>query len=378
MIYALKKYKDIITRTMKTKIQTLLFLLIAVPTMVFANDNCSTKGKYSKEKKIKKEYSVNTDARLKIDNSYGNVNVVSWDQNTIVIEVFIKTNGNDEDKVQDKLDEIDVNFSGDATFVSAETTFSKSSRSWWNSWKSNNVNMEVNYKVKVPVTNDVDLSNDYGGISLNKIEGNAKISCDYGKLTIGELLGDGNSLNFDYTKNSTIGYMKSGRITADYSAFILESGGDIELNADYSKSEFGDIVNLNYNCDYGSLYTGTTKDITGRGDYLSAKLGVVQGDVNLNTDYGSIRINELSSSAGDVIIRSDYTGIKIGYDAGYSFSFNISLEYAGLSGDDNFEITKKRIESSDKYYEGFYGSQNSPNNININSEYGGVTFTRLN
>jgi hypothetical protein len=363
---------------MKTKIQRLLFLLIVIPTMALATDDCS-KGKYTKEKKIKKEYSVNADARLKIDNSYGNVNVVSWNQNTIVIEVFIKTNGNDEDKVQDKLDEIDVSFNGNSSFVSAETTFNRSGgRSWWNSWKNNNVNMEINYEVKVPVTNDVDLSNDYGGISLNKIEGNAKISCDYGKLTIGELLGDNNSLNFDYTKNSTIGYMKNGRINADYSGFLLEKAGDIELNADYSKSEFGEIGNLNYNCDYGSLYTNVSNDITGQGDYLSSKIGVVNGDINLNADYGSISINELSSQAGDVVIQSDYTGIKIGYDTGYNFTFNISLEYAGLSGDENFEFTKKRIQSSDKYYEGYYGSANSSNNVNINSEYGGVTFTRLN
>lgn len=363
---------------MKTQIQTFLFVFLIIPGLLFASDN-GYKGKYTKEKSIKKEYSVSPDARLKIDNSYGNVNVVSWDQNTIVIEVTVKTNGNDEEKVQDKLDEINVNFSGNSSFVSAETTFSKNGgRSWWNSWRNNNVNMEINYEIKVPITNDIDLSNDYGSIAINKMEGNAKISCDYGKLIIGELLGEDNLLNFDYTKNSTISYMKSGRIVADYSGFVLENGGDIELNADYSKSEFGDIARLDYNCDYGSLYTQSTQDITGKGDYLSTRLGVVNGGINLNADYGSIRINELSSTAGDVVIQSDYTGIKIGYNEGYSFNFNISLEYAGLNGEDDFEITKKRIQSSDKYYEGYYGSSTAPNTVTINSEYGGVTFTRLN
>jgi len=361
---------------MKTK---LILLLLAFPLFVMANNHPKYKGRYTKEKKISKEYTVNPDARLKVDNSYGNVNVTSWDQNTIVIEVFVKTNGNDEDEVQEKLDEIDVDFSGDSSFVSAETRFSRSkSRSWWNSWKSNNVNMEINYEIKVPITNDVDLSNDYGGISLNVLQGNAKISCDYGKITIGELLGDDNSLDFDYTKNSTIGYMKNGRIDADYSSFMLEKAGDINLNADYTKSEFGTIANLDYNCDYGSLYTNISNAIHGEGDYLTTRIGEVHGDLNLNADYGSIRIRELSNDAGNVSIQSDYTGIKIGYDSDYSFNFDISLEYSGLSGEDDFEITKKRIQSTDKYYEGFYGDSNSSNTININSEYGGVTFTRLN
>lgn len=363
---------------MKMKIQTLFFLFIALPAMALARDT-GPKGKYTKEKKIKKEYTVNTDARLKIDNSYGNVNVVSWDQNIVVIEVFVKTTGNDEDKVQDKLDEIEVKFSGSNDFVSAETIFNRNGgRSWWNSWKNSNVNMEINYEVKVPITNDVDLSNDYGGISLNKLEGNAKISCDYGRLTIGELLGEDNSLNFDYTKNSIIEYMKNGRINADYSGFTLEKGGDIDLNADYSKSEFGEIGNLSYSCDYGSLYSDSSKDVSGQGDYLTTRLGIVRGIVDIEADYGSIRINELSNTAGDVRIESDYTGIKIGYDTGYSFNFMISLEYAGLSGKDDFQFTKSRVESSDKYYEGYYGTQDTSNTLTIDSKYGGVTFTRLN
>lgn len=360
---------------MKTKIHTLLFILLAVPAIVLGNNGF--KGRYTKEKKVKKEFTVNPDATLKIDNSYGNVNIVSWNENRTVIEVFIKTNGNNEDKVQDKLDQINVSFDGSASYVSAKTEFNKSgNRSWWKSWKNSNVNMEIRYEVKVPVTNDIDISNDYGGIDLNRIEGNAKISCDYGKLTIGDLMGDNNTLNFDYTSNSTIGYMKSGRITADYSGFIVEKAGPIDLNADYTKSEFGEIGDLNYSCDYGSLHTGATGDVEGQGDYLSAKLGTVNGDVNINADYGSVRIEELSATAGDVVIQSDYTGIKIGYHNDYNFTFNITLEYAGLSGKDDLEFTKKRVESSDKYYEGYYGNSSSSNRINIDSEYGGVTLTK--
>ncbi len=361
---------------MKTKIYTLFFILIAIPTVALAYNGF--KGQYTKEKKVKKEFTVNPDARLKIDNSYGNVNIVSWSQNKTVIEVFIKTNGNNEERVQEKLDEIEVDFNGSASFVSATTKFdSGGGRSWWKSWKSSNVNMEIRYEIKVPVTNDIDISNDYGGITINEIQGNAKISCDYGQFTIGKLLGDNNSLNFDNTHNVSIEYIKSGRITADHSSFNLEKAEKIELNADHTKSEFGEVQDLNYVCDYGKLQAGTIGELTGRGDFLSTTFETIQGNVNLNTSYGSLRINELAPSAGDVVIQSDFTGVKIGYNSGYNFTFNISLEYAGLSGKEDLEITKNRIESSDKYYEGYYGNENSQNNININSEYGGVTFSKL-
>lgn len=355
------------------------FLFIATTAFVFAsNGPGDLKGRYTKEKKIKKEYSVNADAMLKINNSYGNVDVTSWGENRVVIEVTVRTNGNNEEKVAEKLDDIDVVFDASSGLVSATTKIGKENRSWWNSWNnSNNVNMEINYLIKVPATNRIDLNNDYGAIFLNRIEGQAKISCDYGKLELGELLADNNYLSFDYTNNSTIGYMKSGKINADYSGFTLEKADYVELNADYTKSTINNVKSINYVCDYGNLTVDNTSKVVGRGDYLSLRLGTVSGDVNLNADYGSIKIDNLTPQAGDVTIQTDYAGIKVGYSSNYHFTFTIELEYAGLGGEDDFEITKKRIESSDKYYEGFYGDASSKNNININSEYGGVNFNKV-
>src|SRR5690606_27179640 len=100
-----------------------------------------------------------------------------------------KANGNNEDKVQKKLDEIRVEFNASSSIVSAKTLFENSKWGW--SWgNSSNVSMEINYTVKVPVNNSVDFKNDYGGINLDKINGNANISCDYGKLHLGELNGN--------------------------------------------------------------------------------------------------------------------------------------------------------------------------------------------
>lgn len=163
-----------------------LLILLMLPALVFSNNNWK-KGKHTKEKTIHKEFDVNSDAMVKIDNSYGNLDIVTWDENRVVIDITITTNGNNEDKVQDKLDKIDVDFSSSSTLVSAKTRFGKSSKSWF-SWGNSNVNMKINYVVKMPITNSVDLENDYGSINLDKLEGKAIISCDYGKITTKELI----------------------------------------------------------------------------------------------------------------------------------------------------------------------------------------------
>lgn len=357
-------------RTLLFKIAT-VFLLV-VPITLLAH-NGKPKGKYTKEKTIKKEFSVNSDALLKVDNSYGNLNITSWAENRVLIEVHIKTNGNNEEKVQRKLDEISVNFDNSANMVSAKTIFDNNRSSW--GWGNNtNVNMQINYTIKVPVKNNVHLDNDYGSIILDRIDGHAKINCDYGRLDIGELHGRNNQLNFDYTSKSRIEYMNSGKISADYSDFTIEKAGDLTINADYTNSTVEKMGNLVYSSDYGKIEIGEAGNVQGNGDYINVNLGILHGNVDINADYGSVRIEKMAADAGNLLIKSDYTGIKVGYDPEYHFSFEIRTSYAGVSGKDDFEVNISEVKNTSKYYKGHYGSANSGNSVSISSDYGGISF----
>ncbi|WCO03042.1 hypothetical protein [Psychroserpens ponticola] len=363
---------------MKTQLlYKLLFAFILIPTLTFGGNSNKWSGEHTKEKTIKKEFQVSSNATLKVNNSYGNIDIITYEGSTISIEVHIKTNGNDLEKVQEKIDDIDIEFNASSTSVMAKTLFSKNkSKSWWNWGKNNNVNMSINYIIKLPITNNVDLNNDYGSITLDKLEGRAEINCDYGKITTKELMADHNDINFDYTNNAYFEYIKSGSINADYSGYTVGKAKSLDVNADYTKSEIELAENISYNCDYGSLKINNANNVNGNGDYLTLRLGTIYKNIDIKADYGSIKIGKMAANAGNVEIESDYCGITIGYDSGYAFDFDIDLEYASLRDADGFEFTKKRIESSDKYYQGYYRNSNSGNMIRIKSEYGSVTFKK--
>ena len=289
---------------------------------------------------------------------------------------LLQPSWNNEEKVQKKLDQITVNFDASPNMVSAKTIFNKGKSSWWK-WGNNNVNMKVDYVIKMPITNSVDLSNDYGSINLDKLEGHARISCDYGKITTKELMADDNQLTFDYTNNSYFEYIKSGKINADYSGYTVGKAEDLEINADYTKSKVEIAEDIRYNNDYGSLTIDKVNNVTGNGDYLTLRIGDVYKNISIKADYGSCKINNMTANAGDITIESDYMKITIGFDPGYSFDFDLDLEYASLRGDtDDFDFSVKRIKSSDKYYAGHHGNSGSGNKIRINSEYGSVTFNK--
>ncbi|MFK7748799.1 MAG: hypothetical protein AB8B65_10430 [Kordia sp.] len=360
---------------MKTLLYNCIACAFLLPLIVLGNND--HKGKHTKEKTITKEFSVNADALLKVTNSYGAVEMTAWDKNTVAIEVVIKTNGNSESKVAERLEQIDVTFSNTAAMVTAVTDFSKNQERSWRKWnKRNSVNVTVNYTIKFPKGNELNISNDYGEIFLDTAENNVTLNCDHGKMKIGKLLGKDNSLNFDHTDNVAIAYINGGRINADYSSFKIEEAENIRLNADHTKSHFGTISYLNYNCDYNTLQIDLAYNVTGMGDYLSLRLGGISGNLDLKADYGSIKIAHMTDDAGSIRIASELAGIKIGYDPNYHFSFELNLDYTSIKGEEGFTTNTKQVESQESYYEGYYGDKFSGNKVSIDSEYGSIRFEK--
>lgn len=351
-------------------IYKITFLLLLFPFITNANTGDK---KHEKSKTIKKEYSVNSNAKLDIDNKYGDLNITTWDKNRVEIQVIITVKGDDLDEVEDKLNSIKIEFNASSSLVQAETIFGEKKSNW--SWfgRSKNTNYKINYIVKMPKTNSVDLDNDYGSIYLGNLSGKAAINCDYGKISIGELSASNNNINLDYCSSSSIAFMKSGDINIDYSKLTIDNSENIKLNADYSTIKFVKAGSIDYNLDYGSITVNDVESIIGNSDYVSLRFGTVRKKLVVDTDYGSLTIKNLIKGFDNVEITGQYTGIKIGVESENSFNFEIDLQYSGFKRDDDkIEFFKSISKSTKKYYEGKYGKGKTNSTLNVNSQYGSV------
>ncbi len=358
---------------MKKSIYKIAFLFLLVPLVSFGTKE--TTPKHEKSKTVKKEYSVSSDATVDISNKYGNVNIITWDKNKVEITVEITVKGNDLSTVEKKLRNIHIEFNSNANLVSAKTKFERSSSSWSFWGKSKNTSYKINYTVKMPKSNDAKVNNDYGNIMLNEIDGSVDINCDYGKIVLGDLNNSNNKINLDYSKGSSINFMKSGYVNADYSRLTIDKTDRVKLNSDYSTIQIGSANKVTYNSDYGTIKVDDVEEITGNSDYVSIRFGTVRNKLNIKADYGSIKINELAKGFERAEISGQYAGITIGVKANNTFKFTVDLQYARLRHNENNVNMYKSIEKSSKrYYEGTYGSGNSNGVLLINSQYGSVTF----
>lgn len=354
----------------------LILVLLFVPFITNAND---IKKKHEKSRTIKKEFTVNKDAKVSLKNKYGDLKITTWNQNKVEIEVTITVKGNDLDNVESKFENIDVVFENSSNAVSARTTFEKERKSW-SFWKNNNkISYKINYLVKMPASNSVDLNNDYGSIILDNLLGSANINCDYGKITIGELSAENNTINLDYCSNSTIGYIKNGDINLDYSKIEIEESENLKVNTDYSTIRIDKTTSVNVNSDYGAVSVDDAKNVKVNSDYTGLRFGTIRKNLIVKTDYGSVSVKNLMKGFENVNIDGEYAGIKIGVDANAVFNFEIDLQYAGFKfDDDNTEFFKKISKTTKKYYEGKFGKGNTNATLKIRSQYGGVSLRKLN
>lgn len=357
---------------MKHFINYLLIASLVVPALAFANP---TEGRYTREKKLSKSYKVEADATLSVENKYGNVEISPWDRDEISIEVVIRTTGNNESKVEDKLDEISVEFNGNSHLVSAKT-FIESSSNWFN-WFNSNVNYKINYYIHVPITNDLDIKNKYGDTFVEESKGSVKFTHDYGKIVVGSLMNEKNHIDMDYSKLEA-DYIKNASISLDYTDFSVDKIDSFDLNADYSHINFGKSIRGSYDLDYGGISIESIEVIEGDSDYADIEINQLKKAANLSADYGKIAIGVISNEIESIAIDSDYTGIKIGYTDEVNFNFEINSKYTSVEGLDSnlFDLYFRNEKSSSKQFKGTFGRSKSNNEINLKTSYGHIKFRK--
>jgi len=332
--------------------------------------------KHEKTKTIHKEYVVNEDATVYVNNKYGNIYISTWDENKVDISVKITVKGNDLDKVEEKLNGIRVNFEGSKDLVEARTKIenTKTGWSWWGN--SSKVNYKINYFIKIPKLNNADLHNKYGNIELNELIGKTNIRCDYGNVIADKLLNKTNLIELNYSGNSEFEYINNANINADYSKITINKCKKIKSNMDYTTLSIGSVEDVSFNSDYGNISISEANNVIGNSDYASMKFGVINNSLDINTNYGGLRVKNLADNFEKVIVDGNYAGIKIGTSPNNNFNFDININYASFQyPEEKITLTKSSKKVTKKYYNGSFGKNKEDSSIQIKSNYGSVSFT---
>lgn len=346
----------------------LLLLLVLIPFLGFSNDPDYV---HTKQKTIKKAYFVNPDAGLYIDNSYGNISVTTWDENKTELDIVIKVSGDNENWVNQRINDIDVDIIALKGMITAKTILGNSS------YKSNGKNnsFQINYTLKIPKNGSVKLHNKYGNINTSDLFSEAEIKCKYGKITLGRLSGNSSNIQAEYCSNSSISFLKNATITAKYSNLKIGEVTKLDLASDYTDVDIQESDVVKYISKYGNIKIQNVKSLDATGNYLTLKVGELSNNLKLSTKYSNVTIGTINAKANTVTIAAGYTGLNIGFDPNYAFDFNVTVKYANFKYDNDLEINSKEDTYNLKKYSGFH-KKKGVNNVSIISDYGNVILVK--
>ena len=275
------------------------------------NNNHKKKYDFVKKKSVNRSYQVSASDKLNIKNSFGSVEVKTWDKNEIKVDVEIEVSANTEALAQKMLDRIFVDDEKNSKGISFETKMKDIKNS-----KEDKSSMSINYIISMPANNPLTIKNEFGSTTVPDFRGEVDLTSKFGSLTTGNLASIKN-INVEFGK-ANLANITSAPVTIKFSkAVISKLSGAVKLNLEFCSS-----VKLNLDVNLSSLDLKTS--------YSTVNLkpmGDLPASYNISTSFGSFKNTsniKFSSDEGD-------------NDRGPKFDY----EYSGRSGSGNIPVKVK-------------------------------------
>jgi hypothetical protein len=360
------------------KIAGLLLIVLFAANALWA----SPRAEFTKT--VKREFAIDANGLAQFITKYGKLDVKTWDQNRVKVEVTIRVQARSEQEAQRVFNQIRIDFTSASNLVKAETIVETSSR--WNWWGSNKSDFTVDYEVYIPQTLTLDVAHKYGDVFAASMGGQAIIDLKYGNLRMDEIrndlklnLGYGNAtiagardaeLNISYS-NLTLAKMRNGKLTTKYSNVSLEEALEIETESKYDTYRMGIVGKLKNRTSFSAVEIKTVDDLSSYCRYTDVKVGTVRNSADLDLEYGGARIDNILRGFSEIRLNGRYSDFKIKVEEGATYQFEASARYAGIIYPSSLKVVSEREQATSHEVSGYAGVANARSVIKAKLDYGG-------
>ena len=342
----------------RSKIAILFFVL--TPLFVLAQE--------TKTKEIKKNYTVSASSDLSIDGKYGDIHVETWSKNEIDVQIKIEVTNRSASKAQQYLDNITIDIDdASANHLSFKTIIDGNINNNHNDEKLN-----IEYRLKVPKSLNMELKNSYGNLYLQDSDGELGLYVAYGNFKVGAIAGP-IEIKLSYG-NGQIESIADGEVDVRYSNLDVENAGNVEVSNSYSNIDFGASENVELTNKYGNLTWKSLYSLDGYSKYGNVKVSKLLKRLDFEVMYGGgIKVDWISKDFTSIDVESSYATVALKFERGMSAMLDAEMKYCNLKNYD-IEFDHSFIDESGsmKDYKGKLGKGSYSSKINVSSEYGTV------
>jgi DUF4097 and DUF4098 domain-containing protein YvlB len=237
---------------MRTKSNLFSLFLVFLLAVVFASPDVTSAAKVKKN--VHKSFSLEMGGKVSVANTNGNIEIVSWDKETVDIQAEIVVKHNSRKRAEEYLELVEIHFDHNSDNVDIEVDHPNRNGSGVLSWLFGNgrPNASVNFQIKVPekadlkiktvngaieiegVSGEMDTRSTNGGIRLTNIEGSVSSKSTNGGISVGlNKVGEFEKMSFS-TTNGAIRISLPSDIRATLEASTVNGGVDTEFPIEVS------------------------------------------------------------------------------------------------------------------------------------------------
>lgn len=297
-------------------------------------------------KEINKDFTTTANGEVNIFNKYGTVDIKSWEENRVKIEIKIIVNASNAGDADDVFDRIDINFISRTGYVSAETVISPQRTSYFSwFWPTASTDYKIHYLVYMPKSNILTLETKYCDATMDYLSAGADLQMKYGDFN-SEGFGGNVTMYLSYGKgkiltlNNLNGELSYGRLVlpncqdvsleSKYSKVKILKGSDLTIDSKYDTYVLGDIRQMDVVGRYSDYTINQIDNIQFDGKYSDIKILLLVNNGEFESKYGNIIITDLEDGFGLIELEGKYSDFKIGAEMAKSFCIEAESDYGDI------------------------------------------------
>lgn len=341
---------------MKLKFKLLALLVISALSL--------SAREYSKE--IHKGFVKSGIQSLEVNNKFGEINIVDLGGDSITVDVIITVENAVESKAEQLMGQIDIQINKKGSILVLVTNIKDDFKS--------KQSFSIDYQINIPEDRNLTVTNKFGNVAVASLKANGDFTIDYGNFNSGPMTAPSDkSIKFELSYGKAdIQSVNQLNATIKYSKMFLGEAGIVGCNSKYSVVKAEVLDRLDLDSKYDQVQVEELGALNSISKYTNYDIEELSENFVLNTEYGSVRIEEAGPEFKLIDIENSYGGIAIGF-AKPEFALNAECSYCDVKLSDGLSFNGNRIKDNFKLnLSGSVGDAASTSKVKIISRYGGV------
>lgn len=355
-------------RRFRIRPRRVLILLALLPlTIALAQD-------LTDKRSVSRSYPVSHETTLEVHNKYGRIQVDTWDKDSVAIEVDILLTESSKSKMKKLKEDISIDFTAAQGYIIAKTEIKSESgriaselKSIGNTISGSNKRVEINYQVHLPAYMEVVLTNKFGDIYMDDLEGQSDIELSNGVLKANRLTGNSSiSLSF---ANGMIKELGSANLRLSYSDLVLNEASQLDLSSKSSKLNVDTVNVLNIESRRDKLYFKQVEFLYGQSNFTQIWVYDFLRESDVHMKYGELTIEHVMPDFSKIYVESEYTDLTLYFDQEASLAFDIFHHERSIVRLPGSEALFEETPSGKDHYKkvGSMGSGTPAGKVNIDA-----------